>query len=147
MSIAVALPAWWLGHLALLGRPVRIPPCRQWRGAGRTSMEWYPPGRLLLWIAGFGFVPRCRLIPLVCGKGADAAEALRSALLQALARSRAVDRTWSACPAAGRDRAGLLAMVIMKMLTLNLWLAGKIAATSGRLNRSWPDVRARHCRR
>jgi membrane-associated HD superfamily phosphohydrolase len=27
------------------------------------------------------------------------------------------------------------------MLTLNLWLAAKIAATSGRLHRPWPDLR------
>ncbi len=51
-AVTVALPAWWLGHLALLGRPV------SWRTAGngaapRSELEWYPVGRLLLWIAGF----------------------------------------------------------------------------------------------
>jgi hypothetical protein len=30
----------------------------------------------------------------------------------------------------------------MIMLTLNLWLAAKITATSGRLARPWPDLRA-----
>lgn len=29
----------------------------------------------------------------------------------------------------------------MMTLTLNLWLAGKIAATSGRLHRPWPDLK------
>jgi len=28
------------------------------------------------------------------------------------------------------------------ILTFNLWLAGKIAVTSGRLNRPWPDLKA-----
>lgn len=37
----LALPAWWLAYLALLGRP----------GAD-GSMEWYPTGRLLAWTAG-----------------------------------------------------------------------------------------------
>lgn len=37
----LALPAWWLAYLALLGRP----------DAGGT-MEWYPTGRLLAWTAG-----------------------------------------------------------------------------------------------
>jgi hypothetical protein len=37
----LALPAWWLAYLALLGRP----------GADGT-MEWYPTGRLLAWTAG-----------------------------------------------------------------------------------------------
>ena len=30
----------------------------------------------------------------------------------------------------------------MMTLTLNLWLAGKITATSGRLHRPWPDLRS-----
>jgi hypothetical protein len=30
----------------------------------------------------------------------------------------------------------------MIMLTINLWLAAKITATSGRLQRPWPDLRA-----
>ena len=36
-----ALPAWWLGYLALLARPAP---------AG-ASVEWYPVGRLVLWAA------------------------------------------------------------------------------------------------
>src|SRR3712207_2592144 len=39
-AIITALPAWWLSYLSLLGRP----------GADGT-MEWYPVGRLLAWIA------------------------------------------------------------------------------------------------
>ena len=35
-----------------------------------------------------------------------------------------------------------MVMGIMKMLIVNLWLAGKIVVTSGRLNRSWPDIRS-----
>ena len=33
------------------------------------------------------------------------------------------------------------ATVTMMTLTLNLWLAAKITATSGRLHRPWPDLR------
>ena len=33
------------------------------------------------------------------------------------------------------------AIVSMLTLTLNLWLSGKIAATSGRLHRPWPDLK------
>ena len=33
------------------------------------------------------------------------------------------------------------AIVAMMTLTLNLWLAAKITATSGRLHRPWPDLR------
>src|SRR6266566_5065563 len=44
--LTVALPAWWLGHLALLGRPV---PAGALAGNGAApvapAMEWYPVGR------------------------------------------------------------------------------------------------------
>src|SRR5215211_1990261 len=40
-ALGWALPAWWLAYLALLGRP-----------APHGAMEWYPLGRLLMWIAG-----------------------------------------------------------------------------------------------
>src|ERR1700682_5959545 len=43
-ALSVALPSVWLGHLALLARPAP---------AGAVlpaAMEWYPTGRLLLWI-------------------------------------------------------------------------------------------------
>ena len=52
--VTVALPAWWLGHLALLGRPVAngVAPSNGAR-LPRRHLEWYPVGRILLWIAGF----------------------------------------------------------------------------------------------
>ena len=51
--LTVALPAWWLGHLALLGRP--LPNAGSGNGAAPAppALEWYPVGRILLWIAGF----------------------------------------------------------------------------------------------
>ena len=51
--VTVALPAWWLGHLALLGRP--SPNSGSSNGAAPAApvLEWYPVGRILLWIAGF----------------------------------------------------------------------------------------------
>ena len=52
--LTVALPAWWLGHLALLGRQVTegVSPGN---GAAPVApvMEWYPIGRILIWITGF----------------------------------------------------------------------------------------------
>src|SRR5580704_14269466 len=53
-AVTVALPAWWLGHLALLGRP-RTNGVASGNGASPVvpDLEWYPIGRILLWIAGF----------------------------------------------------------------------------------------------
>src|ERR1700686_2811481 len=44
--ITVALPAWWLGHLALLGRPVANG-VSSGNGASPVAppLEWYPVGR------------------------------------------------------------------------------------------------------
>src|SRR5205807_37782 len=42
----VGAPAWWLGYLALLGRAAV--------NGGGSHMEWYPPGRLVLWAAILG---------------------------------------------------------------------------------------------
>src|SRR5262250_204731 len=43
---SVGAPAWWLGYLALLSRPVA--------NGGVMHTEWYPPGRLVLWAAALG---------------------------------------------------------------------------------------------
>src|SRR3954468_20740443 len=50
-ALTVALPAWWLGHLALLGRPVAG--ARNGATPPAPLLEWYPVGRMLLWAAGF----------------------------------------------------------------------------------------------
>jgi hypothetical protein len=142
--IMAALPAWWLGHLIMLGRPVAsAAPAGNGAAPAAPAMEWYPTGRLLLWIAGFGFLTTMTaLLPL----GTDAAEiaaTMRDGLLAAL-KARGVesspdmDRVVSLLVAAVP---AFMVMGVMKMLTVNLWLAGKIAATSGRLNRTWPDIR------
>src|SRR5260370_40661979 len=46
--VGIAAPAWWLGYLALLARPAAA-------GSG-AGLEWYPPGRLVLWAGGLGAV-------------------------------------------------------------------------------------------
>ena len=59
--IGVALPAWWLGHLALLGRPVTS----SGNGAEAPHFEWYPVGRILVWIAAFASLTTfCKLLML-----------------------------------------------------------------------------------
>src|ERR1043166_5900908 len=44
--LGVGLPAWWLGYLALLGRPVT--------NGAPDHIEWYPTGRLVIWAALIG---------------------------------------------------------------------------------------------
>ena len=107
--VTVALPAWWLGHLALLGRPVANGISSS-NGASPVApdLEWYPVGRILLWIAGFAALTTMAAL-LTLGTDADAITGtLRRGLLRDHRlrrrgfdrRDRAIDRC------AGDDRAG-----------------------------------------
>jgi hypothetical protein len=144
-AIAVALPAWWLGHLALLARPANKDASS---GDGASSaepdLEWYPVGRILLWIAGFVAVTTMAALLTVGTDAATITDALRRFL------QRILDLR-DAAPAAETEQLinafvtmapAAAAAFAMTTLTLNLWLAAKITATSGRLHRPWPDLRS-----
>jgi hypothetical protein len=142
-AVTVALPAWWLGHLALLGRPVVKAAPTASAAAAPPTLEWYPVGRILLWIAGFAALTTMAAM-LTLGTDAEAITGtLRRGLLRVLgprdAASAGDVERWVAALSLIAPPAA--AIVSMMTLTLNLWLAGKIAATSGRLHRPWPDLR------
>lgn len=142
-AMVVALPGWWLGHLALLGRPIA--------GAAADSaaqqapaLEWYPVGRILLWIAAFAIVTTTAAL-LTLGMDTDTITGtLRRGLLKMLSAGEGqagsdIERVVDALVIFAPLAATVIAMVT---LTLNLWLAGKITQTSGRLNRPWPELRS-----
>ncbi len=136
--VATALPAWWLGHLALLGRPLTtgIQPANE-----AAALEWYPVGRILLWIVIFATLMTTATLLTMGSDGLSITGTMRSAWRQLLetvgvtATDRALDALVAIAPAAAT-------IVITMALTLNLWLAAKITATSGRLHRPWPDLRS-----
>jgi hypothetical protein len=144
-AVAVALPAWWLGHLALLGRPITSGVA----SADGTSppapaMEWYPVGRILLWIAVFAILTTTATLLTLGTDAATITDVIRRAWQWFLGLSGAastreteqgIDALVIVAPAAA-------AVVAMMTLTLNLWLATKITATSGRLRRPWPDLKS-----
>jgi hypothetical protein len=136
-AVMVALPAWWLGHLALLGRPVDP-------GADPTApdLEWYPVGRILLWISGFVTLTTMAALLTLGTDAASIVDTMRRFLLRILELNEAaataeaapwIDAVIAIAPSAA-------AIFAMMTLTLNLWLAAKITATSGRLHRPWPDL-------
>jgi hypothetical protein len=144
-AIMFALPAWWLGHLALLGRPVANAALGDNRAAPPTpALEWYPTGRILLWIACIS-VAMTAVALLTLGSDADSiAATMKRGLLKLLqmngietsaATERGIEALIAITP-------GAAAIGTMMNPLVNLWLAGKIAATSGRLNRPWPDLRS-----
>lgn len=141
--ITVAVPAWWLGHLALLGRPLDGVP-DQGSAPAAPQLEWYPVGRILLWIAGFAALTT---IAAMLTLGSDA-ETITSELRRGLTRilgardpasSGDIERWVKALAVIAPAAATIVAMMT---LTLNLWLAGKITSTSGRLHRPWPDLKS-----
>ncbi len=143
-AVTVAVPAWWLGHLALLGRPVASDvPSADGAAPVAPDLEWYPVGRILLWIGAFAALTTMAAL-LTLGTDADAITgALRRFLLRMLdlrdaapsaETERWIDALVNIAPSAA-------ALVAMATLTLNLFLAAKITATSGRLHRPWPNLK------
>lgn len=142
--VMMALPAWWLGHLALLGRRVDAAVTGQDATPAPPVMEWYPVGRILLWIAGFGTLSTMATLLTLGTDGDTITQTLRAALLRVLGpraegsgdeiRQR-IDIALIILPAA-------FATSAMMMLMLNFWLAARITAMSGRLRRSWPDLKS-----
>lgn len=144
-AMTVALPAWWLGHLALLGRTVTHSGTPGNDAASAApDLEWYPTGRILLWISGFAALTTMAAL-LTLGTDAEAIKgALRSGLLRIIgppdaASTGDIDQLIGALVTIAPAAAAIVAMMT---LTLNLWLAAKITATSGLLHRPWPDLKS-----
>jgi hypothetical protein len=143
--LTVAVPAWWLGHLALLGRPASTG-VSSGNGAAAIAplTEWYPIGRILIWTAGFAVLTTVAALLTLGTDGASISGALRRGLLRMIGPrdsvsvdgdiEQVIDALVAIAPAAA-------AIVAIMTLTLNLWLAAKITATSGRLHRPWPDLK------
>src|SRR5260370_9377474 len=137
-ALTVALPAWWLGHLALLGRPVPGS-ASSGNGAAPPELEWYPVGRILLWIAGFATLTTMAAL-LTLGTDAATITATLPPFFQHVVQTlgprdaastgeyeQLIDTVVAIAPIAA-------AIMAMTTLTLNLLLSAKITATSGRLH-------------
>src|ERR1700761_4246139 len=69
--VAVALPAWWLGHLVMLGRPApHAASPLDGSSTDAPAMEWYPVGRILIWIASLAALTTFAAL-LTLGSDAD----------------------------------------------------------------------------
>jgi predicted membrane protein DUF2232 len=144
------VPAWWLGYLAMLARPATA---TMSNGKGATTLEWYPPGRLVVWAAILAALVVLVAIP---NFGTDA-ESFRAGLRGALST---ILRAESGIPAdaplsmpgvSNTDRlieflvsAIPPAAAILATITnlLNLWLAARVVKFSRRLARPWPQLSA-----
>jgi hypothetical protein len=138
--LGIAVPAWWLGYLALLARP-----------AAGGDVEWYPPGRLVLWAAALA----AGVIAIALFQIGSDEDTIRGGLKQALGRllrletGGALDGPLSLPGISEPERLiELLAIALPPVaamcgtvtLILNLWIAGRVVDLSGRLKRPWPDI-------
>jgi hypothetical protein len=142
--VMVGLPAWWLGHLALLGRPIAHAVAPGEGAAPATpALEWYPVGRIVLWIAGFAVLTTMGMLLTLGTDAATITSTMQRGLLRILSLSDTASaeeiEQWVA--AMVKIAPAAAAIFAMTTLTINLWLAAKITATSGRLQRPWPDLK------
>jgi hypothetical protein len=143
-GLAVASPALWLGHLAMLGRPLPngTAMTAAVSAAAPPQVEWYPLGRILLWIAALATLTTTASL-LSLGTDASAiSETLRRgfARVMSMMSESAVTENDPRVSLMVTATPVLLATAHMTTLSLNLWLAAKVAAVSGRLQRPWPDL-------
>ncbi|AWN53694.1 DUF2232 domain-containing protein [Methylobacterium sp. 17Sr1-1] len=139
--VSTALPAWWLGYLALLGRQ---------KSSG--GMEWYPTGRLLAWVAVTAAIALVVVVMLSSGDHAAYQERVRRlarAMLQLQMQetpsrgagleeddlARIAERVAGLAPA-------IMATTFTLLLTFYLWAGARVVQISGRLARPWPDLPA-----
>lgn len=149
----IAIPAWWLAYLALLGRETP------------AGLEWYPTGRLLGWIAATAALAFISIAVL----SSPSYEAYETQL-QKLAHTLVDSRSPASRPApqdqakpeaetpeaprtdpatVSRDELAdafasvvpaLAAHGLAMLLCFYLWAAARIVRISGRLMRPWPDL-------
>lgn len=139
--IGVGLPAWWLGYLTLLARPVEGAP---------DGLEWYPVGHLVVWAAILGagvvvagmlhfgtdeesFRSSLRSFMERMLRGGTRAPTLPTELPQGADMGRVIDFLVIALPPTA-------AVVTTITNLLNLWLASRVARISGRLRRPPSDL-------
>src|SRR5260370_4156394 len=140
---SVGAPAWWLGYLALLGRPLA--------NGGAPHTEWYPPGRLVLGAAMLGAAVVVAALAMFGGDEATIRHGLKGALDQVLRSQtgspadaplrvpgiedadRVVEMLVSVLPPAA-------AVIAAITLTGNLWLSRLVVSLFRPLTRPRPDL-------
>jgi hypothetical protein len=141
--VGIGLPAWWLGYLALLARPVTEP---------SPALEWYPAGHLVFWAA---IIAGAVVIAGLLSLGGDL-DSIRNVLRSGLERMlnmQARQETGSSLPAPPAEPsrfADILVVIlppaaaVLATLTnvINLWLAERVVKISGRLARPLSDLSA-----
>lgn len=142
-AVSQVAPMVALSYLALLARPVAVD------GAGPPVLEWYPPGRLIVWAAIIAALLSFASILLIGGdmetlKGL-LADFFRTAIKDGMATMPdGAQISDSDIQAMSEVTVALFPLASaaswIASLVFNLWLAGRITLASGQLIRPWPDL-------
>ena len=141
--LSIGLPAWWLGYLTLLARPI----------GPNGEVEWYPVGRLVLWAACLSALVTLIGLAQFGSSEATIQQTLRTTFEHMLRAQLAIPANAPLVVPGIDDPKRLIDMLVtalppaaavMTTITqlLNLWLAGRVVLISGRLRRPWPDIAA-----
>ncbi|WP_333793386.1 DUF2232 domain-containing protein [Hyphomicrobium sp.] len=146
-----AAPMVVLTYLAMLSRPLALESDTAPAADDGAPMEWYPPGRLVVWAAAMaGLVSAVMLVTI----GGDLetlrkslAEIMTTALEAGLPQGEGgVKLSETEITALSEIALGMLpaafAISWMASLVFNLWLAGRVTLASGQLGRPWPNLAA-----
>jgi hypothetical protein len=154
LMAVLASPIFALGFFLALGAPVVLAAYLAYLSrpdpadAGRR--EWYPPGRLLAAMALYGGALPI-IVPVLTGGSYASLRAPMAEFLRRFSTSAGpevgigpfseaqVEALASILIAA---LPGAIAAYWLAILTINLYLAGRVARASGRLGREWPDLAA-----
>jgi hypothetical protein len=140
-GLALGVPAVLIAYLAYLSRP---------DPQDASARQWYPAGHLLAAMALYAGALPVLVLPLIGGSY----EGLRATAVEVFGRFSATsapelglkpltepqiealsDFVVTATP-------GAIAVYWLAIMTLNVYLAGRIARASGHLGRDWPDLPA-----
>jgi predicted membrane protein DUF2232 len=142
-AVSQAVPMAGLTYLALLARPVAV------EGAGPPALEWYPPGRLVIWSALIAGVLSVIWLVLFGGDLAALKQSLadyfRTTVQDKMATmpdgTKLSDTDFQAMAEVMIALFPLaLAISWVTGLLFNIWLGGRITLASGQLVRPWPDL-------
>lgn len=147
-AIAHAIPVAILSYLVTLNRPAAGP------GPDTdpaTRLEWYPVGRIVIWAAAISGAMALAAMVMI-GPDIETLKVTVRKLIDEVfkAQIEAVNggKQLGEEELAKLTDVGLYllpaatALSWMSTILLNLWLAGRITAASGKLQRPWPDIAA-----
>lgn len=152
-----AVPMAVLTYLALLSRPLsesgQAPQDASDDGETAPALEWYPPGRLVVWAAVLSGLISLSVL-MVLGGDLDALKkTLGEFIKTAVATSLPTPEGQGSVQLGEAEIASLSEIALsvlpaastmswMASLLFNLWLAGRVTLASGQLARPWPDLAA-----